>query len=135
MSAALRRGGLPEVTRLGAEQERLAADLRAASSERLDAAHELAAGLRAPAAGLTLGTLADLLPPDDGAPVRAARARLSDLASRLTAIQTRNANLLAHLRSFFRDVLSHLAPDDAHARYGPTGRLLPGALQPRRGTT
>lgn len=135
--AALRRGDLKGVAALGAEQEQLAAALRAASAQRLEAAAELAPDLNSTSEPLTLSRLAETLPEPDGEAVRVARERLAALAEEFTRIQTRNANLLGHLRSFFRDVLADLTPDAEPLRYGPTGNWLapaPGAPLPRRGT-
>jgi hypothetical protein len=64
--------------------------------------------------------------PETAADLRAARDRLRALAADLAASQDRNANLIVHLRSYFRGVLSGLAAPDAPARYGPSG----GRLEP-----
>lgn len=133
---ALRRSDLPAVYAIGAQQERIAADIRAAAAARLVAAAELVPPPTPEP--FTLAALADLLPEPDGAAVRAARERLAALAAELNQIQTRNANLLGHLRSFIRDVLADFIPDDTPTRYGSSGQWLPPAPnQPllRRGTT
>ncbi len=134
--AALRRSDLGAVHTLGAQQERIAADIRAAAAARLEATAELVTVRTSEP--LTLAALADQLPEPDGAAVRAARERLAALAAELKRIQTRNANLLEHLRSFIRDVLADFIPDDTPTRYGSSGQWLPPASnQPllRRGTT
>ena len=135
--AALRRGDLKGVNGLGAEQEQLANELRAASAARLGATAGLVSDLNISAAPVTLAVLADHLPEPEREAVRAARERLRALTSELTRIQTRNANLLGHLRSFFRDVFADVTADDGPLRYGPTGQWLPTAPAPpllRRGT-
>ncbi|MDY3556838.1 flagellar export chaperone FlgN [Gemmata sp. JC717] len=135
--AALRRGAVPEAHGLGAEQERIAAGLRAASAARLEATGALAASLELAPERATLAALAERLPEPQAETIRAARERLAALAAELDRIQTRNANLLGHLRSFFRDVLADCGVDDTPTRYGPSGQWLPPASnQPllRRGT-
>lgn len=135
--AALRRGDMGSVHALAADQERLAADLRAASAARLEVTSELAAALDLDPQQITLAALADRLPEPDAGAVRAARGRLALLAADLNRIQTRNANLLGHLRSFFRDVLADIGADGTPTRYGPSGQWLPRSPSPppRRGTS
>ncbi|HEY1188501.1 MAG TPA: flagellar export chaperone FlgN [Gemmata sp.] len=135
--AALRGGDLKGVTALGAQQEELAAALRAASAARLGVTNDLASDLNISPDRLTLLQLTEALPEPEREAVRAARARLSACAAEFTRIQTRNANLLGHLRSFIRDVLADITPDSTPQRYGPTGGWLspaPGAPLLRRGT-
>lgn len=135
--AALRGGGLKGVAALGAQQEEITAALKTASALRLEVTNGLASDLNIPSEQLTLRQLAESLPEPDAEAVRDARERLAALAAEFTRIQTRNANLLGHLRSFFRDVLADLTPDAEPLRYGPTGSWLspaPGAPLPRRGT-
>lgn len=135
--AALRRGDTTAATATTARQRANAASLHDAGAARAIAAGALAHALGIPADGLKLTALAEKLPDDLGAEVLAARERLATVTAELATIQTRNANLLAHLRSFFRGVLSDLTADDTPARYGPSGSWLapvPGATLPARGT-
>ena len=132
--AALRGGDLAAVTAAVSRQQALADAMAEAGTARTAAAVALAHSVGLPDNGLTLNLLAANVPAPFAADVLAARERLTALTAELGALQTRNANLLGHLRSFFRGVLSDLAPADAPARYGPSGgRLTPpgGALQTR----
>lgn len=131
VTETLRRGDLRAATAAGAEQHELAAALRAASGARLDAAGALARALNTSHDPLTLAALAEHLPEPERGAVLAARERLAAVAADLNRIQTRNANLLGHLRSFFRGVLSDITADDAPARYGPSGSWLAPALLTR----
>lgn len=135
--AALRCADLVGVNLLGEQQERLAAELKAASQARLAAAQELSAHLNLSSIPQTLGALADAAPEPLATDLRQARDTFKRLAAEFDAIQTRNANLIGHLRSFFRGVLADVTGDDAPDRYGPTGgRLAPtGPVALRRGHT
>jgi hypothetical protein len=118
---ALRRGDLPGAQTAARQQGPLAADIAAAGVRRAAAAAALAFTLGLPADGLTLAALAARLAPDLAAGVQSARERLVAVTTDLTAIQARNANLLNHLRSYFRGVLSGLIAPDAPRRYGRSG--------------
>ncbi|QJW97996.1 hypothetical protein FTUN_5576 [Frigoriglobus tundricola] len=124
LNAALLRGDLASGRAICAGQPALADALHTAADARGAAAAALARELGLAAAGVTLAALAERLAPDLQAEILAARTRLTALTSDLTAIQARNANLTAHLRSFFRGVLSELTAADAPPRYGPTGRRI-----------
>jgi hypothetical protein len=121
---ALRRGDLGEALNLSAQQESLAGALRDAALARRATAEMIARDLGWNADLFTLTALATQLPESLATQVHAARERLSALASELADAHGRNANLLNHLRSYFRGVLSGLAAPDAPARYGPSGGLL-----------
>ena len=121
VSAALRSGDIASAIAATTRQRTLAGELAAAGMTRTASANALAQHLDLPNAGLTLSLLAERLPAPFADDVRAARERLAGLTSRFAAVQTRNANLLGHLRSFFRGVLADLAPTDAPVRYGPSG--------------
>ena len=122
--AALRRGDLAAATEITTQLNADAAGLRAASAQRAAVAEHLARALGLPTKDLKLSALVESLPDPLGAEVGAARDRLTAVTTDLTAVQTRNANLLGHLRSFFRDVLADLTADDTPARYGPSGNWL-----------
>jgi hypothetical protein len=125
---ALRRGDLAAVVATQPAQESLAAALRDAGTARLAAAGELAADLGLPPDGLTLATLAARLPEPWAAELREVRNRLSAVVAEIAAVQGRNANLIAHLRSYFRDTLIALTAAGSPVRYGPSGvRLSPAA--------
>ncbi len=132
--AALRRADLATASAVAARQQSLAAAMADAAAARTASAGALARSLGLREDGLTLSLIAAKLPAPFDADVLAARERLTALTAELGALQTRNANLLGHLRSFFRGVLSDLAPTDSPARYGPTGsRLNPLGATSTRG--
>lgn len=126
MHAALRRGDLAAVEGLRAHQESLAASLHAAGAERAEGAARLAAELGL-AADATLSALAECLPGPAASELRELRPRLAAAAAELGDLQRRNANLIGHLRSYFRDVLADLTAADAPVRYGPSGARLAAA--------
>jgi hypothetical protein len=137
LHAALRAGNLSAARDLTDKQNKNAVAIYTAGTARTKEAAALAASLGLPA-GLPLLALAEKVAAELSTELRAARERLTKLTSELEAIQTRNANLLAHLRSFFRGVLSDLTGDDTPARYGPSGQWLtasPSGILPVRGTT
>lgn len=132
---ALRRGDLASAFDANAQQQ-LANDLREAADQRAAAATALARELGPADEAPALAALAAKLPDPHASELRAARGRLAALAAEIAAVQTRNANLITHLRSFFRGVLSELTAPDAPTRYGPSGsRLEPatGAAVQARG--
>jgi hypothetical protein len=121
--AALRGGDL--ATALGATaQQALATELRETAGARSAAATALAGELGLSDEALTLSGLAARLPESHAAQLRAARDRLAALTTELSAVQSRNANLVSHLRSYFRGVLSELTAPDVPVRYGPSGSRL-----------
>ncbi|VTR96394.1 flagellar biosynthesis protein : : FlgN [Gemmata massiliana] len=122
--AALRAGDMRAANAVTPQLTADAAGLRAASAQRAVVAADLARALGLPVQDLKLTLLVENLPDPLRADVDAARARLTAATAELAAVQTRNANLLAHLRSFFRDVLADLTADDTPARYGPSGNWL-----------
>jgi hypothetical protein len=129
VNEALRRGD-PAAALAGSErQESIAAAQREAAEARAASVAALARELRLGGENLTLSRIAASLPEAQAAEVRAARDRLAALARELAAVQTRNANLLEHLRSFYRGVLSGVTGFDAPRRYGPSG----GPLEPAAG--
>jgi hypothetical protein len=119
--AALRQGDLAAALALSTQQQAQADAFRATAQARATAATALASELGLSGEELTLSAIAARLPETLAADVRAVQSRLRTVTTELTAIQTRNANLLAHLRSFFRGVLSDLTIPDAPQRYGPSG--------------
>lgn len=123
VQAALHRGDLPAALDSSTKQW-LAAELHAAGEARFASASALAHALGLNAESSTLASLAAKLDGPHAAELLAARDRLKVIAGELAGIQDRNANLVAHLRSFFRGVLSDLATPDAPVRYGPSGSKL-----------
>jgi hypothetical protein len=119
--AALRRGDLAAALSLSAEQQTHADALHSAAKNRSDAAAALARELGPTGEELTLSAIAAKLPDVLASDVLAARDRLRAVTAELNALQNRNANLLGHLRSFLRGVLSDLTVPDAPQRYGPSG--------------
>jgi hypothetical protein len=124
LHAALCRGDLSAAQAICAGQQPLAVNLRATAEERAAEAARLARELGLPGEGVTLAALAAQLPEHLAAGLLGARARFTALAADLSAVQARNANLLAHLRSFFRGVLSGVTAPEAPPRYGPSGSRL-----------
>lgn len=132
---ALRRGDLAGAFSASA-QPVFASELREAADARADAAFALAREIGLSGEGLTLSALAARLPDPAAAELLAARDRLTPLAAEIAAVQARNANLITHLRSYFRGVLSDVMAPGAPLRYGPSGsRLEPatGAAVQTRG--
>jgi hypothetical protein len=135
VSEALRQGDLASAFDASAQQQ-LATELREAADGRSAAAAALGREVGLSGEATTLANLATKLSEQQAAELRAARERLTALTTEITAIQARNANLITHLRSFFRGVLSELTAPDAPLRYGPSGsRLEPatGAAVQARG--
>jgi hypothetical protein len=133
---ALRKGDLAPLKSAQPRQEQLALDLRSGADRREAAANRLARALGFPPEGLTLSSLAKRLGEPAATRILAARERLSTITAQLTDFQQRNANLIHHLRSYFRSVLSALTKtSDVPVRYGSSGaRLTPGfgaAIQAR----
>lgn len=125
---SLRRGDFAALEAVRPQQELLASALRDAESRRTELACELAAVLGLPANQLTLRALAERLPGPVAGELEAARERLTAATAALADVQRRNANLVGHLRSFFRGVLADLTAADGPVRYGPSGgRLAPAA--------
>lgn len=123
--AALRRGDPGEAQALAAEQPALAADMRRAAEARAAASAALARALGAPA-GAALADLAARLPAEPAGRFLAVRDVLRTLTAEIAAVQARNANLIAHLRSFLRGALTAAGAPEPSSRYGPTGsRLAP----------
>jgi len=126
VQAALRRGDLPAA--LGSStQQTLAVELQAAGAARASVADALGRAVGLSGEDLTLTALAAKLDAPHATELLAARDRLAGAAAELDAVQARNANLVVHLRSFFRGVLSDLTAPDAPARYGPSGSRLGSA--------
>lgn len=133
--AALRRGDLAGAFDASA-QRTLATELREVADARTGAATALAHEVGLSDEALTLSGLAARLPESHAPQLLAARDRLFALTTEISAVQARNANLVTHLRSYFRGVLSELTAPDVPVRYGPSGsRLEPltGAAVQARG--
>lgn len=128
VAAALRTGDLGAMASTREHQESLANQIHQSEGTRTELANRLAAAVGLPAVGLTLATLADHLSDPWATELRAARHRLTVATQALAELQQRNANLIGHLRSYFRGVMSALTVADAPVRYGPSGgRLAPGS--------
>lgn len=127
--AALRKGDVPGVEALQPEQEGLAVSLKAQAADRESAAAALAAALGLPPTASLTELAAPLSPPLAEA-VLAARDRLRDLTRQVEQFQSANANLISHLRSYFRGVLNGLTDETPPPRYGPTGAAVTGPVAP-----
>lgn len=121
LHAALRCGEAAESLKLSTQQETLGFSLREAAAARTESARELACEVGLSSEDVTLSALAAKLPEAPAAEVHAARSRLAAIADEIAATHTQNANLVTHLRSFFRGVLSGLTAPDAPKRYGRSG--------------
>lgn len=121
--AALRRGDLTAALSFSNEQQAHADALYEAGKLRAATAKALACELGLTGEELTLTAIAAKLPLPLASETLAARDRLRSVTAELNAIEARNANLLGHLRSFFRGVLADLTVPDAPQRYGPSGRV------------
>lgn len=119
--AAVTRGDQTVWEAAAPRQAELAAALAERAAARQSAATTLAVALGLSPDGARLAELADRLPEPEAAELRAARDRLAAAAAGVAAAHRRNANLVRHLRSFFRGVVSALTAPDAPARYGRTG--------------
>ena len=124
LTDALRRGDLAAVHAARPRMESQAAALADRARCRTAAATSVAAAIGLPAANLTLAILAGHLPDPTAAGLLAARDRLANLVAKIAEYQRRNANLIRHLRSYFRGVMAVLAAADAPIRYGPSGANL-----------
>ena len=129
--AALRRGDLPAPQQLSSQQEPLAAALRDAADARSTSAADLAREVGLSGEGVTLANLAAKLPESLAADVAAVRTRLAQVAAELADVQARNANLVGHLRSYLRGVLSGPSGTESPSRYGPSGARLDTATPAR----
>lgn len=129
VAEALRKGDLATAFDASAQQA-LAVELHAAADQRAAAAVALGREFGLTGEAVTLANLAAKLAAPQAAELIASRDRLTALTGEISAVQARNANLIAHLRSFFRGVLSDLTAPDAPLRYGPSG----SRLEPLTGT-
>lgn len=121
----LKSGNFAPLKTYQPRQEELAEALRTAADRREAAAILLGRALGLPAEGLTLAKLAARLGEPEADRIAAVRGRLSRLTAKLGEFQKRNANLIRHLRSFFRSVLSALTKtSDVPVRYGASGACL-----------
>ncbi len=128
LHAALRRGDLPALSGFHAHQERLATEMQFRAKEREATSAILASMVGLPRAGASLRDIGERLPAKDAALLSAQRDRLHESAQIIAQFQCANANLIAHLRSYFRGVLSTLAIEGTPVRYGPSGSRVIGAL-------
>lgn len=124
--AALRRGDPADAQALASEQPGLAADMRRAAAARAAACAALARELKLDAESATLADVAARVPSEPAGRLLAVRAVLHELTAEIGTFQARNANLIAHLRSFLRGALTAAGAPEPSSRYGPTGsRLAP----------
>lgn len=126
--ASLRQGDLAAVSAAQPAQEALVTALWEAHAARLVPAEALGAVLGIPSEELTLSALVAQIPGPWATQLDEIRTQLNAIAAEIATLQRRNANLIAHLRSFLRGALSALTGADAPVRYGPSGsRLSRGA--------
>jgi FlgN protein len=123
--ATLRKGELANIKLTQPRLEELAATLRKAARDREIVTAQLARSLGLKTEGLTLAILATRLGEPQASAILAQRERLTDLSAKLANYQERNANLIHHLRSYFRSVLSSLTKTtDIPIRYSARGECL-----------
>lgn len=120
---SLRRGDLAGALAASTKQPNLEAALAAAAAGRSTAARALAREIGLTGDELTLSRLAAKLPEPQASQVLATRTRLTAVAGELSAVQAQNANLIVHLRSYFRGILADFVPENP-ARYGASGSRL-----------
>ena len=118
---SLRRGKPTELEALRANQEILAGQLTDLSKARDEAARSLALALGLGDQDIILASLIQHISDPDATLLKEARERLTALTAEMTLYRERNANLLSHLRSYFRNVLSAITAVDAPVRYGRSG--------------
>ena len=128
LHAALRRGDLPALNGFHAHQERLATEMQFRAKEREVASANLSGMVGLSRPGASLRDIGERLPAEEAARLAAQRDRLHESAQVISQFQSANANLIAHLRSYFRGVLSTLAIEGTPVRYGPSGSRVIGAL-------
>ena len=125
LRAALRRGKLDAVKELLQHHAGLSAMAAKVADERAATAYELGLLHGLSKSECTLRALADHVAEPWAGLFRHSRDRLTALANEIRAAQHGNAILLETLRSFFRDVLTGLAPEAVTpVRYGPSGARL-----------
>jgi hypothetical protein len=132
----LRQGQLATIKELQPRLAQLAVSLRATASKRETDGRDLCLVLNIPPEQFTLSKLAERIGEPHASRLLAARERLDQLTTQIADLQHRNANLIQHLRSYFRSVLSALTKTtDYPIRYGASGTCLnPGfgaAIQAR----
>ena len=128
LHTALRRGDLPALNGFHAHQERLAAEMQLRAKEREAASAKLSGMVGLSRPGASLRDIGERLPDELAGRLEAQRDRLHESAQVISQFQSANANLIAHLRSYFRGVLSTLAIEGSPIRYGPSGSRVIGAL-------
>ena len=121
---ALKHGDLAQLDQARIEQERLAAELREVSTQRMDAVRVLAHAVGVPMEKPALKDISERLPTDSATELLEIRERLRATVSEVIALQKSNATIVQSLRSFFRGVLSGLSAPETPTRYGPTGARL-----------
>jgi len=121
---AMRHGDADTFREAQVIQAEFAVQLATASAACCKAMTPIAAQLSIPAGQLTLRILAEKLSPADSYELRLVQTKLNTAAQALRRVQYQTANLLIHLRSYFRNVLSTLAVSETTERYGRSGSLL-----------
>jgi hypothetical protein len=121
----LRKGQLANIALTQPQLEEAATALRKAASDREIATARLARSFGLPTEGLTLAKLATRLGESEASGILAQRERLTVLSAKLADCQQQNANLIHHLRSYFRSVLSSITKTtDIPIRYSASGACL-----------
>ena len=124
LQATLRHGDVASFREVQANQADSATQLATIAAARSTVMLPLAEHFKIPHNRLTLRILAEKLSPPESDDLRILHGRLLVAATSLKRVQAQTANLLVHLRSYFRNVLSTLAVSEATERYGPTGSRL-----------
>jgi flagellar biosynthesis/type III secretory pathway chaperone len=122
--SALKHGNLAQLDQARIEQERLAAELRDVSTQRMDVVRVLAHAVGVPMDSPSLKDISDRLPPESARELLEIRDQLRSTVREVITLQKSNATIIQSLRSFFRGVLSGLTAPETPTRYGPTGARL-----------
>jgi uncharacterized protein YaaW (UPF0174 family) len=121
----LLRGDLQALVAAQPTGEELAAELRQLQSERQVVIEQVCIAVGIASHQVTLSQLATHLSEPWAEQLRVMRMGLSQLVKKIAALQGRNANIIAHLRSFICGIMSTLTGVDSPVRYGPSGVRLP----------
>jgi flagellar biosynthesis/type III secretory pathway chaperone len=121
----LRSGDLAAVAVALPAHEALAQKLDQSQQARRATIEPLAAAVGVAPHEAALAVLVARLPEPWASQLGSLRSRLKQLTAEIEDLQIRNANLIAHLRSFCRGVIATLTGVDTPVRYGPSGMRMP----------
>ncbi len=122
--AALRGGNSASIATAQVKLTNFAVSLQQVEDERAVSTTVIAHLLGLSNDRPSLAELVQKLSGPESAQLNSIRNQLATATAEFQAAQHRNANLIHHLRCYFRDVLSALMAADRPDRYGPTGSRL-----------